>query len=100
MAEAKVKVEVSDPHHVLTDKPWYKSKKVWIWFVSFVGLGAGLFWAIAKASDWKITVALVAGMTMVSCIGLLGQAFVDAVVRFAQAWRGLGGVWSEDPGKK
>ncbi len=80
----------------MVDKKWWQSKKFWIWLISFLGLGGGLGWSLQAGGDWKVSAALVAGATCVSMTGLLGQAFVDAAVRFAAVWRGAQGEhWSE-----
>lgn len=85
----------------VAEKPWYKSKKFWIWFISYIGLGSALFWAIGKNADWKVQCAIVLALAVVSGVGMLGQAFVDAVVRFAQVWKGMDlKVWAEQPTKK
>lgn len=77
------------------DRKWFQSKKFWIWLISFTGLGAGLAWSLQAGGDWKVSAALVGGMTCVSMTGMLGQAFVDGIVRFAQAWKGEGAHWAE-----
>lgn len=77
------------------DKKWWQSKKFWIWMISFLGMGGGLAWSLQASSDWKVSAALVAGMTCVSMTGMLGQAFVDAVVRGVKAWKGSGEHWGE-----
>lgn len=77
------------------NKKWWQSKKFWIWLISFIGLGLCLAWSLHADVDWKVCASLVAGATCVSMTGMLGQAFVDAAVRFAQAWKGSGEHWSE-----
>jgi len=82
----------------LMDRRWWQSKKFWIWAISFIGLGIALTWSLEASADWKVSASLTAGMTCVSMTGMLGQAFVDAAVRFAQAWQGVSvvsGHWSE-----
>lgn len=79
-----------DETGMLKDKPWYRSKKWWIWAISFSAFGALLCYGFRVNADRYVLITLIAAMGGVSGIGLLGQAFVDATVRFARAWRGLG----------
>lgn len=76
------------------EKPWHKSKKFGIWVVSFAVLAGLLFYGLSVGADWRVLVALSLCVTVVSISGILGQAGVDAAVRFAKVWRGLapGGV--------
>lgn len=70
---------------------WWQSKKWWIWAISFAVFGCLLGWGFQARADRYVLIALVCAMGSTSGIGLLGQAFVDAAVRFARAWRGLNG---------
>lgn len=76
------------------ERPWFRSKKFWIWGISFVVLSGLLFYGLQVGADWRVLTALALCVTTVSISGILGQAGVDAAVRFAKAWRGLapGGV--------
>ncbi len=77
------------------ERKWWESKKWWIWAVSFGVFGGLLGWGFQAKADRWVLITLIGAMALVSGIGLLGQAFVDAAVRFARAWRGVGEHWAE-----
>ncbi len=77
------------------ERRWWQSKKFAIWAISFLSFGGLLGWGFQASTDRWVLIALIGAMALTSGIGLLGQAFVDAAVRFARAWRGIGEVWTE-----
>ena len=91
----EIEIKANDATGILKDKPWWQSKKMWVWTISFMTFGGLLGWGFQAKADRWVLIALIGAMALVTGIGLLGQAFVDAAVRFARAWRGLDGVWSE-----
>ena len=96
----EIDIKAKDETGILKDKPWYQSKKMWIWTISFFTFGGLLGWGFQANADRWVLIALIGAMALVSGIGLLGQAFVDAAVRFARAWRGLGEHWAESKPSK
>lgn len=78
------------------ERKWWQSKKFAMWLLSFLGLGGCLGWSLHAEADWKVSAVLAVCMTCVSMVGILGQAFVDAIVRGVRAWRGTAGEhWGE-----
>lgn len=79
------------------EKLWWQSKKFWVWAISFALLCLLILYSIAVGADSSAITALVQVAGMLSLAYMLGQAGIDALVRFAKVYRGMAPYAFGDP---
>lgn len=68
------------------EKPFYKSKKVWIGAIAFAAFMGAVFYALGLPHvDKWVVIALIAAAAFVASTTSFGIAIVDALTRSAKA---------------